>query len=164
MSKSTQNYKHREISGISDAYTDILEFHRATGTPALDSPQIPGIERQKLRADLIVEEVVRELLPAMGFEIFDQDLYCHYDPGDVKPPDLVGIADGIVDGIVVLLGTAIEYGIPIEDIWEEIHASNMAKVSKDGKLVRRLDGKILKPEGWVPPAVDKILKNRGWDQ
>jgi len=27
----------------------------------------------------------------------------------------------------------------------------------DGKVIRREDGKILKPEGWTSPQIDKIL-------
>jgi predicted HAD superfamily Cof-like phosphohydrolase len=27
----------------------------------------------------------------------------------------------------------------------------------DGKVIRREDGKILKPEGWQPPQIDKII-------
>jgi predicted HAD superfamily Cof-like phosphohydrolase len=32
----------------------------------------------------------------------------------------------------------------------------MAKLV-DGKPIRREDGKILKPEGWTPPDIKKIL-------
>jgi predicted HAD superfamily Cof-like phosphohydrolase len=63
--------------------------------------------------------------------------------------DLIEIADGIVDSIVVLIGAAVTYGIDIRPIWSIIHKTNMAK--KGGKI--REDGKQLKPEDWQPPDV-----------
>jgi len=37
-------------------------------------------------------------------------------------------------------------------VFAEVHRSNMAKLV-DGKVIRREDGKVLKPEGWTPPDV-----------
>lgn len=69
--------------------------------------------------------------------------------------DLVEIADGIVDLIYVAIQTAICYGIPAE-VWDEVQRTNMAKFP-GGRIFRREDGKILKPEGWVPPDIAGIL-------
>lgn len=52
------------------------------------------------------------------------------------------------------IATAMINAIPFDAVWDEIHRSNMAKV--DGPV--RDDGKILKPEGWVPPDVAGVLK------
>jgi predicted HAD superfamily Cof-like phosphohydrolase len=44
--------------------------------------------------------------------------------------------------------------------WDEVLRSNMAKVDPlSGKVRRREDGKILKPEGWKPPNLTKFVKN-----
>jgi hypothetical protein len=43
-------------------------------------------------------------------------------------------------------------GMPLEAMTEAIHQANLRK-QIDGKVVRRADGKILKPEGWQ--AADK---------
>jgi len=67
--------------------------------------------------------------------------------------DLVEIADGIGDVIYVLLGTAVSYGIDLRPIFDAIHDSNMKKVGG----CTRDDGKIMKPEGWVPPDIEGIL-------
>lgn len=49
-------------------------------------------------------------------------------------------------------------GYPMEAGWLEVHASNMAKVDKEtGKVIRRSDGKIMRPEGWVGPDLEAIL-------
>ena len=63
------------------------------------------------------------------------------------------VADGIVDTIYVLCQLGRVLGVPLDAVWDEVQAANMRKVGADGKVLRREDGKILKPEGWKPPAV-----------
>lgn len=41
--------------------------------------------------------------------------------------DLVAIADAIADTLYVVIGTAVTYGIPIDEVLTEVHASNMTK-------------------------------------
>jgi predicted HAD superfamily Cof-like phosphohydrolase len=72
--------------------------------------------------------------------------------------DLVGIADGIADSVYVLVGTALEYGIPLDRVWGAVHSANMAKVDPvTGKVRKRFDGKVLKPDGWKRPDIAAIL-------
>ncbi len=67
-------------------------------------------------------------------------------------------ADATIDLIVVLIGYAHSMGWPLTALWTEVHRSNMDKVDpKTGAVKRRDDGKILKPEGWKPPDIDRIL-------
>jgi predicted HAD superfamily Cof-like phosphohydrolase len=130
------------------AINDLEDFHRITDTPVCLVPEWPADERIDLRVELIVEEVVRELLTAIARR------------------DMVGTSNGIVDGIYVLIGAAHEFGIPIEVEWDAVHLSNMQKAVEqpDGtlKVIRRPDGKILKPEGWKPPDTEGILRAHGW--
>lgn len=97
-------------------------------------------EVKQLRYDLIHEEVVNELLPAL------------------QKDDLVNIADGIADSIVVLIGTSIALGVDMGPIWEAVHNSNMAK--KDGPIAP--NGKRLKPKNWMPPAIKELLEAQGF--
>lgn len=133
---------------LTRAIEDVAEFHRATDLPVLTVPAWPADERIDLRVELIVEEIVRELLTAIARR------------------DMVGASNGIVDGIVVLIGAAHEFGIPVEAEWDAVHFSNMEKAVEqpDGtvKVIRRPDGKILKPEGWTPPDTEGILRRFGW--
>ena len=78
-----------------------------------------------------------------------------YNQGEYNN-DLENIAKELADIIYIVCGTAVSYGIPLDRVFEEVHRSNMAKLV-DGKPVRRDDGKILKPEGWTPPNIKKIL-------
>lgn len=125
-----------------DMYNDVMNFHKTFCPDQIELfPQIPKKEIKQLRIKLITEEVVKELLPAL------------------ESDNLVEIADGIFDSIVVLLGTAIAYGIP-KEVWSAIHISNMAKAQCDGTVIRREDGKILKPEGWKAPDIGRILYDK----
>ncbi len=98
-------------------------------------PGIPDEKEIKLKK-MLIEEEVKETLDA------------------IDANDLVEIADGIVDSIVVLLGAAAAYGLPMRALWDEVHRTNMAK--KDAPV--REDGKVLKPKDWEPPQIEKILK------
>jgi len=118
---------------------DIIEFMLAGEQPIGVLPSIPAPERVQLRKSLIREEVGEALL-------------------GMENEDLVEIADGLADSIVVIVGTALEYGIDLTSVWNEVHRTNMAKFP-GGKIVRReSDGKILKPEGWTPPDIAHVLE------
>jgi predicted HAD superfamily Cof-like phosphohydrolase len=69
------------------------------------------------------------------------------------------VVDGIIDTIVVLTGLGYSMGIDMEKAWREVHGTNMAKIDPEtGKVIRReSDGKVLKPEGWVPPDLVKVV-------
>lgn len=66
-------------------------------------------------------------------------------------------ADALADNAVTNEGFAVLFGIDLEPVFQEVHASNMRKV--DGPIV---DGKRKKPEGWVGPDVVGVLRNQGW--
>lgn len=75
--------------------------------------------------------------------------------------DKIEIADALGDQLYVLVGTIIAHGLEhkIEDVFNEIHLSNMSKLGEDGKPVYREDGKILKGSKFFRPDLIKILKD-----
>ena len=119
-------------------FEDVCSFHNVCSLPVETTPKIPADERVALRQRLIQEEY-DELIEALDEQ------------------DLAHIAKEAADVIVVVLGTMAEYGIPFDEVWDAVHKSNMAKVGEDGKVTRREDGKVLKPDGWKPPDVEKII-------
>lgn len=124
---------------------DVRAFHEACDLPVLVTPAIPSAERIRLRCDLLEEEV---------FEFF----------AATDNHDLPAIADALADLIYVIAGTAHEFGIPLEEVWDEVQRANMAKVDPvTGKVRKREDGKVLKPKGWTPPDIEAILKRFGYD-
>lgn len=64
-------------------------------------------------------------------------------------------ADALVDMIYYLCDAACKKGINLDPLFEIVHSANMDKVV-DGKVIRREDGKILKPAGWKPPEPQLI--------
>jgi predicted HAD superfamily Cof-like phosphohydrolase len=66
-------------------------------------------------------------------------------------------ADACVDLLVVVIGYMISRGWDTQALWAEVVRSNMAKIGPDGKVRRRSDGKILKPDGWTPPDIAGVL-------
>lgn len=60
-------------------------------------------------------------------------------------------ADALVDAIYYICDTAVRHGMNLDRVFEIVHGANMQKVV-DGRVIRRDDGKILKPEGWQDPA------------
>jgi len=154
--------------------TDLAAFHKAGACPDRKTPRWPHEDIIDLRVTLIEEEV-KETLTA------------------IRRKDLVEVADGIADSIVVLVGTARALGIDLTPVWNEVHRSNMAKFPKcepcwgtgvvrassvpediesrkcqecNGRgtgLLLREDGKILKPKGWTPPDIAGVLRAQGAD-
>jgi len=49
------------------------------------------------------------------------------------------------------------YNIPLEDVFNEIHRSNMSKLDDNGKPIYREDGKVLKGKNYSPPDISKII-------
>ena len=67
--------------------------------------------------------------------------------------------DACLDLIWVTAGYMIARGWPIPAGWAEVVRSNHAKIV-DGRVLRRADGKTLKPEGWTPPQLAALLNVR----
>lgn len=70
--------------------------------------------------------------------------------------ELVIIADDIAASIYVLCGLANAMGIPLTRVFKVIHSANLDK-APNGEVLRRADGKILKPGGWKPADIEGIL-------
>lgn len=122
---------------------DVAAFHLACDVPIAAVPEEPPPARVELRIDLIDEEVNRELIPAM------------------RTGSMALIADAMADSIYVIVGAALEYGIPIDRVWAAVQAANMAKVDPvTGKVRKRSDGKVLKPDGWTAPDIAAVLRSQ----
>lgn len=114
----------------------VRDFHRKFNLTEGDDPYIrePG-----LRMDLIDEEAGE----------IDRALMDN---------DIEKAADGLADLIYVCLGAAVAWGIDLDPIFAEVHRTNMAKEGGP----KRGDGKLLKPPGWQPPDIARLLREQGW--
>ena len=125
---------------MTNEINQVKDFHEKFNIPVSDYPDHISPERQKLRIDILQEEV-NELAKAMSED------------------NMVEIADGVVDCIYILFGTAIEYGFnqKLEAMFNEVHRSNMSKLGIDGKPIYREDGKVLKGPNYSRPDLGSIL-------
>jgi predicted HAD superfamily Cof-like phosphohydrolase len=73
--------------------------------------------------------------------------------------DRVEMLDALTDILVVTIGAIHSMGADGEGAWKEVMATNFAKIDKEtGKVRKREDGKVLKPQGWAPPSLAQFLK------
>lgn len=118
----------------------VREFHETFGVACPSAPSIPDESVVKLRIDLIEEEF-KELKKAFS------------------EGDLVEVADALCDLHYVISGTSLACGLPEDELFDEVHRSNMSKANEDGTIIRREDGKILKSSRWSPPDLKSIIEN-----
>lgn len=137
---------------MTDVQAMVAEFHEAFDVPN-NLGQTPNaeVERKELRLALLAEEW-DEFQEAVG-SIYE--LHPEYE--GYRPADTVEVADALADLVYVAFGAALEFGIDLNAVLAEVHRSNMAKLGADGKPILRDDGKILKPEGWTPPDIARVL-------
>jgi predicted HAD superfamily Cof-like phosphohydrolase len=76
-----------------------------------------------------------------------------------KNNDIIEIADALGDQLYILFGTILKHGLEhkIEEVYDEIHRSNMSKLDENGKPIYREDGKVLKSKLYFKPNIKKIL-------
>lgn len=64
----------------------------------------------------------------------------------------VEILDALIDILVVTAGAINSMGANGEAAWDEVMKTNFAKIDPEtGKVKKREDGKVLKPNNWVAP-------------
>jgi predicted HAD superfamily Cof-like phosphohydrolase len=70
----------------------------------------------------------------------------------VAQGDRVEQLDALIDILVVTIGAIHSMGADAEGAWNEVMRTNFAKInSETGKVRKREDGKVLKPDGWTAP-------------
>lgn len=67
--------------------------------------------------------------------------------------------DALIDILVVTIGAIHSLGADADGAWREVMNTNFAKIDQQtGKVRKREDGKVLKPDGWVAPVLEPYLK------
>jgi len=76
----------------------------------------------------------------------------------VRNKDDIETLDACCDLIWVTIGYALSRGWDIKGAFNEVARSNMSKVNpKTGKVLKREDGKILKPVTFSPPDLKNFV-------
>jgi predicted HAD superfamily Cof-like phosphohydrolase len=72
--------------------------------------------------------------------------------------DRIEQLDALIDILVVTIGAINSMGADGEGAWNEVMKTNFAKIDPEtGKVRKREDGKVLKPEGWKAPELEPFL-------
>jgi len=72
--------------------------------------------------------------------------------------DRTEILDALIDILVVTAGAINSMGANGEAAWNEVMKTNFAKIdSETGKVKKREDGKVLKPDNWQPPNLKPFV-------
>ena len=119
----------------------VRSFQKASGQVVNKKPTDLEVKEVQLRYDLMREENIE-----------------YQDAGLSK--NKVEVLDACVDQLYILLGTINAHGLQdlIGQAFELVHKNNMTKVGPDGKVLRNPDGKILKPQGFVPVDLTTLFK------
>ena len=73
--------------------------------------------------------------------------------------NIVDDLDALIDILVVTIGAIHSLGANGEAAWNEVMRTNFAKIDPEtGKVRKREDGKVLKPEGWQPPNLEPFTR------
>jgi len=128
------------MSILHEKIKSVAEFHTVFKIGKADQIKLIDENDYQLRFNLIKEEN-EEYLEAC------------------KNNDIIEIADALGDQLYILFGTILKHGLEhkIEEVYDEIHRSNMSKLDEDGKPIYREDGKVLKSKLYFKPNIKKIL-------
>lgn len=128
------------MSKLHDKIKSVAEFHEIFKIGNADAIKLIDEREYTLRYNLIKEEN-EEYLEAC------------------KNNDIVEIADALGDQLYILFGTILKHGLQhkIEEVYDEIHRSNMSKLDENGQPIFREDGKILKSNLYFKPEIKRIL-------
>lgn len=119
-------------------FTDVEVFLAACGQRHASTP-VPRNTLSALYKKLIDEE-------------YQEFLDAYEDLDDAEQ------LDACFDMIWVIIGYMKSRGWDCERAWDEGAKSNLSKIDPTtGVVIRREDGKILKPEGWQPPDFSKFV-------
>jgi len=122
-----------------DPSAALRESHAAWRLDANDHPTLEVPDAVKQIRCALIEEEAAEFRAA------------------VEAGDLVEVADAIADLLYVVYGAALTFGVPADEVFWEVHRSNMTKLGEDGLPIYRDDGKVLKGPNYSPPDLLPIL-------
>jgi len=127
-------------------YDAVKAFTLAMGQP-VGADIIKERDLLKMRTKLIEEETKE----AAGETLWEDAL------GN-PVIDKAELTKELADLLYVTYGMAVTFGLPIDEVFERVHRSNMSKLGDDGKPIYREDGKVLKGPNYQPPDLTDLFE------
>lgn len=152
-------------------------FHVGMGVDVPAKPVVPSDERLLARAKLLMEEAM-EFVEAAGIRLavtvkpasamlaekyhsLQQVNFEDLTFEKMKPGDLVGMADGLADTMVICAGGMAICGIADLPLLREVNDNNLLKLATGHFDAER--GKFIKAPNHPKPDIAKVLKAQGWE-
>lgn len=120
-------------------YEKVKQFMEAFGQEVPARATFPDEETMQLRLKLIAEEVSE----------FAES---------VQEEDLVNASKELADILYVVYGAGLAMGINLDQVFNDVHNSNMSKLGADGKPVYREDGKVIKGPNYTKPDLSWVIE------
>lgn len=120
-------------------YEKVKQFMEAFGQEVPARATFPDEETMQLRLKLIAEEVSE----------FAES---------VQEGDLVNASKELADILYVVYGAGLAMGINLDQVFHDVHNSNMSKLGADGKPVYREDGKVIKGPNYTKPDLSWVIE------
>lgn len=145
-------------------------FHEAMGIPTAARPQAIPAEDVPVVIELIREEFIDELIPALGFKA----TFTHEGKLDtlekVSEPNVQEIYDAFIDILYVTYGGMNRAGMDAEPGYDEVQGSNLSKLGEDGKAIIAgpndpdgiFPGRVKKGPNYYKPNLARVLTELGW--
>jgi predicted HAD superfamily Cof-like phosphohydrolase len=142
----------------------VLRFHEAMSKLGargdIGDPQNPGITNSQcatLRARMLLEECTETMVALLGRDMATNLMVRRVHEMEDLPAggSVEGVADGLADVMVIVLGTAVAAGIDLEPVFNEVMDANDRKCGPGARV--RADGKLLKPIDWRGPDIAGVL-------
>jgi predicted HAD superfamily Cof-like phosphohydrolase len=139
--------KHHRFISRNMMQRQVQLFHEGMGQPVGTSPRALPQERVAVRVELIREEFIDELIPAL------------------QSGDLVESIDAAVDILYVVFGLLVEMGVDADPFFDEVQDSNMSKFGADGKAIIAgpndpdgiFEGRVKKGPNYRRPDLARVL-------
>ena len=128
-------------------FDQVKAFTEAMGQPVGEDID-DNFELAELRVDLIEEEFDEVLM--------EVDKLC-IDINDYKV-NKPALTKELADLLYVTIGMAVTFGLPLCEVFERVHQSNMSKLGEDGKPIYREDGKVMKGPNYQPPQLGDLFE------
>lgn len=123
-------------------YTKVKQFMATFGQEVKPVPKIAKLSTITLRLALIEEEL-QELREALVNN------------------DIVETADALADILYVVYGAAAAFGIDIDEVFDEVHESNMSKLDEKGDPIYDDLGKVMKGADYFHPNIAQLMIKQG---
>ncbi|MGO2860637.1 MAG: hypothetical protein ACTIC1_05735 [Brevibacterium sp.] len=124
---------------------DVREFMHAMDQTVRDSPTVIS-DIEKWERFVMLNEEFSELKQALASL---KKAVEYYSTSKTKEA-MTDLADALVDIVYIAIGTAHAYGFDFDELWRLVHENNLTKIDPETGLVLKVNGKVQKPEGFVP--------------